>query len=130
MEPDTLRRRPATDLSIDVDGIATLIATTQLPSGEIPWCEGQKTDPWDHVEAAMGLTIGGYLTEARRAFEWMAQCSLRTAAGIRPICRAYLHDRTRDTNLSSYIAVGVLHYYLSPAILHFSKRCGTGVCRN
>ncbi|MDP4917320.1 MAG: prenyltransferase, partial [Haliea sp.] len=26
----------------------------QRPSGEIPWFEGGYTDPWDHVEAAMG----------------------------------------------------------------------------
>ena len=50
---------------IDIDLVAGLIAKMQKQSGEIPWCDGEKTDPWDHVEAAMGLSIGGYLQEAR-----------------------------------------------------------------
>ncbi len=60
-------------LSIDINAIAGLIANTQLPGGEIPWSPNDKTDPWDHVEAAMGLVTGGFLSEARRAFEWMAR---------------------------------------------------------
>jgi hypothetical protein len=67
MKSETSIRRSATDLSINTDDICKVIVDTQLTSGEIPWCKGQKTDPWDHVEAAMGLSTGGYLTEARAA---------------------------------------------------------------
>ena len=35
------------------------ILNTQKPSGEIPWFEGGHTDPWDHTEAAMALSIAG-----------------------------------------------------------------------
>ena len=73
MKSETSISRSVPDLSINIDDICNVILATQLSSGEIPWCEGQKTDPWDHVEAAMGLSIGGYLTEARRAFEWMVR---------------------------------------------------------
>ena len=45
--------------SIGVAQAASLIVRAQRPDGEIPWCEGQKTDPWDHVESAMGLSVGG-----------------------------------------------------------------------
>ena len=31
---------------------------SQLADGSIPWFEGSYADPWDHVEAAMGLSIG------------------------------------------------------------------------
>ena len=62
--------RAAERLSIDINAISGLIADTQLPGGEIPWSPNDKTDPWDHVEAAMGLVTGGFLPEARRAFEW------------------------------------------------------------
>ncbi|MEE8430758.1 MAG: phenyltransferase domain-containing protein, partial [Candidatus Desulfatibia sp.] len=64
------------DLTIDIDSVAVLIVNTQKENGEIPWCRGEKTDPWDHVEAAMGLCIGGYIKEAQRAFEWMARTQL------------------------------------------------------
>ena len=43
------------------------ILAVQQPSGEIPWFEGGYTDPWDHVEAAMGLSIGGEWEAAERA---------------------------------------------------------------
>ena len=41
----------------------------QRDSGEIPWFEGGYTDPWDHVESAMGLSIGGELDAAHKAYQ-------------------------------------------------------------
>ena len=38
---------------------ARYIASVQQPSGAIPWFSEGIIDPWDHVEAAMGLSIGG-----------------------------------------------------------------------
>jgi hypothetical protein len=121
MESETLRSRPEPDLSIDVDGIVTLIAATQLPSGEIPWSEGQKTDPWDHVEAAMGLTIGGCTAEAQRAFEWLARKQLDDGSWYCSYMQGVPQDKTRDANLSAYMAVGVLHYYLITGDTAFLK---------
>ena len=37
-----------------------------------PWSRGDKTDPWDHVESAMGLTVGGFYAQARQAYLWVA----------------------------------------------------------
>jgi hypothetical protein len=91
MEFETSISRSIPDLSIDMDDICNVILNAQLPSGEIPWCDGQKTDPWDHVEAAMGLSVGGYLPQARRAFEWMVQNQNepKTKPGM-PTCPATL----------------------------------------
>ncbi|GAG55331.1 unnamed protein product, partial [marine sediment metagenome] len=98
--------------SIGVVQAASFIAETQRPDGEIPWCEGQKTDPWDHVESAMGLSVGGYLGEAKRAFEWLAGMQLDDGSWYTAYRQGVAEDKTRDANLSSYIAVGVLHNYL------------------
>ena len=49
------RERP-----IHIDAICRLIIGLQRETGEIPWHAGGKTDPWDHVESAMGLAVGGY----------------------------------------------------------------------
>ena len=49
------------------------ILDCQQPSGEIPWFEGGYTDPWDHVESAMGLAIGGETEAARKAYEWLVK---------------------------------------------------------
>jgi len=92
--------------------VAGLIAQTQRADGEIPWCDGDKTDPWDHVEAAMGLGIGGRLAEARKAFAWMARTQRKDGAWYAAYRSGAPEDRTLDTNMSSYIAVGVYHHYL------------------
>ena len=47
------------------------IVGTQQPGGGIPWFEGGIIDPWDHVESAMGLTIGGRTAEAEAAYAWL-----------------------------------------------------------
>ena len=57
---------------VDVDAMADFIAGLQKPNGEIPWSAGGKTDPWDHVESAMGLSVAGRIREAERAYRWMA----------------------------------------------------------
>jgi hypothetical protein len=112
MKPHTVTSRTVQAFPVDIDAIARLIAETQLESGEIPWCEGQKTDPWDHVEAAMGLSIGGYFHEARRAFEWFARIQRADGSCYSAYMQGVPEDRTRETNLSTYISVGVYHYYL------------------
>ncbi len=99
------------NLSVDTDALAALIAANQRPDGEIPWCSGQKTDPWDHVEAAMGLTIGGRFEAARQAFQWLAANQLADGSWYAAYMEVMPHDTTRDSNLTAYIAVGLYHYY-------------------
>jgi len=103
---------PLTLPSIDIREVASLIANAQKPDGEIPWSEGQKTDPWDHVESAMGLSVGGYLAESQRAFEWMAGQQLDDGSWYTAYRQGVAEDQTRDANLSCYLAVGLFHYYL------------------
>ncbi|MDD5712935.1 MAG: hypothetical protein PHY31_09310, partial [Smithellaceae bacterium] len=57
--------------SIDIEAVAGFIAGVQKEDGEIPWSEGGKTDPWDLVESARGLSVAGRLQEAKHAYEWM-----------------------------------------------------------
>ncbi|MDJ0830274.1 MAG: phenyltransferase domain-containing protein [Desulfobacterales bacterium] len=102
----------ATQPLIDVDTAASMILQNQLASGEIPWYQSEKTDPWDHVEAAMGLAIGGYLPDAKRAFRWLVNNQLEDGSWYASYINGQPQDKTRDTNLSAYIAVGVYHYFL------------------
>ncbi len=110
------------NFTIDIVSIASLIVKIQKESGEIPWCKGEKTDPWDHVEAAMGLAIGGYLKEAKQAFEWMAQMQLSDGSWYSSYKAGIPEDTTRDTNMSSYIAVGAFHYYLITRDITFLRK--------
>ena len=106
-------------LRLDPEAVATLILKTQKPSGEIPWHVGGKTDPWDHVEAAIGLGIAGHLTAARRAFAWMQRQQLEDGSWYAAYRDGQPEDRTRDANMTAYIAVGVFHHYLLTRDLGF-----------
>ena len=48
------------------------IADLQLDNGMIEWFPGGHSDPWNHVEAAMALAIGGYRDQADAAYKWLA----------------------------------------------------------
>ena len=96
----------------DVGEAASFIARTQRTDGEIPWAVGQKSDPWDHIESAMGLSVGGYYKDARRAFCWLADRQLEDGSWYTAYRRGVPEDKTRDANLSSYIAVGLFHHFL------------------
>jgi len=117
MKVEVQWRKPA--VSVDIETIAFLIAELQKETGEIPWSQGGKSDPWDHVEAAMGLAICGYIAEARAAYEWLAQIQLPDGSWYAAYMNGEPLDRTRETNLSTYIAVGLLHYYLLTRDLRF-----------
>ncbi|MCK7511324.1 MAG: hypothetical protein MZV70_49545 [Desulfobacterales bacterium] len=45
MELDLNRLRPEPEQPIDIEAPAALIAGTQRPSGEIPWCDGAEDRP-------------------------------------------------------------------------------------
>ncbi|WP_035276939.1 prenyltransferase/squalene oxidase repeat-containing protein [Desulforegula conservatrix] len=98
-------------LIIDVDTVASSIACTQKENGEIPWSVGEKTDPWDMVESIMGLTIGGLVKEARKGFEWLLNEQLPNGSWYASYINGIPEDRTMDTNMSTYLAVGALHHY-------------------
>lgn len=107
---------------IDTEAVADFIAALQKPNGEIPWSEGGKTDPWDHVESAMGLSVAGRIEEARRAYGWLARTQLPDGSWWSATRDGVPEDRTRDSNLASYIAVGVYHHYLITGETAFLSR--------
>ncbi|MGD2096718.1 MAG: phenyltransferase domain-containing protein [Desulfobacterales bacterium] len=96
----------------DIGEVASFIVRTQRSDGEIPWAAGQKSDPWDHIESAMGLSVGGYNKEARQAFYWLAERQLEDGSWYTAYRQGVVEDKTRDANLSSYIAVGLFHHFL------------------
>ena len=98
------------------------ILDVQQPTGEIPWFEGGYTDPWDHVEAAMGLSIGGELEAARKAYEWLYARQLKDGSWWASY-RGEVVDNPerRESNFVAYIATGIWHHYLVSADLEFLR---------
>ena len=105
----------AAELAASVDSIAGV----QLPDGMIPWFPGGHADPWNHVEAAMALDVGGHRAEAERAYAWLAAIQRPDGAwhqyyrpgpsGRGPVVEVAL----LDANVTAYVATGAWHHYLS-----------------
>jgi hypothetical protein len=91
---------------------AESIAATQESSGALPWFDGGHTDPWDHVENAMALTVAGLWEPARAAFEWCR--TMQRADGSFPIQirNGVIEDSNSDSNFCAYVATGVWHHVL------------------
>ena len=92
---------------------STRSCPVQQPDGNIPWVPGGQTDPWNLVESAMALDVGGRFAEAEREYDWLR--SMQHPAGS---WHAYyegdaVKEHTLDTNVACYIANGVWHHYLS-----------------
>lgn len=98
--------------SLNIDSLAGMIAGLQHQSGEIPWHEEGKTDPWDLVESAMGLNIGGFVHESDRAFQWMLENQNENGSWFSSYINGVPQDRTMESNMSAYIATGVFHTWI------------------
>ena len=91
---------------------AESIAASQESSGALPWFVGGHTDPWDHVENAMALTVGGLWEQARAAYDWCR--ATQRADGSWPIQfrNGVVEDANTDSNFCAYVATGVWHHVL------------------
>ncbi|HEX7537583.1 MAG TPA: prenyltransferase [Dermatophilaceae bacterium] len=88
------------------------IAGQQLASGLIPWFRGHHGDPWDHVEAAMALTVCGLDDAASLAFGWSAEHQSPDGSWPMETVGRDVRDGRIDTNQCAYLAVGVWHRWL------------------
>jgi hypothetical protein len=101
-------------LNAALDTIRSTVATiaeAQLDDGCIPWFEGGHADPWDHVEAAMALDVGGMHDAAARAYLWLAKTQRPDGSWPAKVRRDEIVDPTLDTNFCAYIATGLWHHH-------------------
>lgn len=105
-----------------IDATGAAIAAMQEDSGALPWFPGGQTDPWDHVESAMALSVTGRIAEAEAAYDWSRRHQrddgswpIRTVVGR-------IEDDNVDSNFCAYIAVGVWHHYLITRDRQFLER--------
>lgn len=99
----------------DIRATVDAIASVQLPDGSIPWYEGGQVDPWNHVEAAMALDVGGRCDEAARAYRWLARTQRADGAWHAVYRNGEVIDGTLDTNFCSYMATGLYVHQLCGA---------------
>ena len=96
-----------------IDRTVAAIAAMQLQNGCIPYFERGPADPWDHVEAAMALSAGGFFEGAEKAFRWLEATQRNDGAWASEYRNGEATERTLDANFCSYIAVGLWHHWLA-----------------
>lgn len=96
----------------EIRATGAAIARMQEPSGALPWFPGGKTDPWDHVESAMALSVTGHHREARAAYRWSARMQRPDGSWAIEYRSGRVVDPNIDSNFCAYLAVGVWHHFL------------------
>jgi MMP endo-(1,4)-3-O-methyl-alpha-D-mannosidase len=107
MQPEVAGVLSARELGTTIDGIVE----TQRSDGCIPWWEGGRADPWNHVEAAMALDVGSRFHEAARAYQWLADSQDPDGSWAAAYQGKTILDPTRDANFCAYAAAGVWHHW-------------------
>jgi hypothetical protein len=79
----------------------------------IPWFPGGHADPWNHVEAAMALALGGRLQEAESAYRWLARVQHADGSWCNYYLADGVEDARRDTNVVAYVATGLWFHTLA-----------------
>ena len=110
---------PGVLTSADVLATGQAIAAVQRPDGQIPWFEGGHCDPWNHVEAAMALTVCGLVDEAVDAYRWLARRQLPDGSWFNYYQGDGVKDPRLDTNVCGYLAAGAWHHHLITGDVEF-----------
>ena len=84
----------------------------QDDSGAIPWWRGGQLDPWDHVEAAMGLAVLGHADAAAAAYRWSARTQATDGSWPMEQRDGVVTEAASDTNQCAYLATGLWHHHL------------------
>lgn len=113
---------PGVLTATEVAHTAAAIARAQEPSGALPWFSGGHVDAWNHVEAAMALSVGGLFAEADAAYEWSRRTQATDGSWPAQLRTGRVEDATADTNFCAYIAVGVWHHFLITGNQDFAHR--------
>ena len=88
------------------------IADQQRPDGELPWFRGGQLDPWDCVEAAMALDLGGRHERARAAYRWLAARQRPDGSWAAEYRAGRATAPAAESNHAGYLAVGAWHSWL------------------
>ena len=98
---------------------AQTLASLQRRSGAVPWFLGGHCDPWNHVEAAMALTVSGYVDQAKAAYRWLRDTQLGDGSWFNYYLGDQVKDARLDTNVCAYVAAGLYHYLVATGDVDF-----------
>jgi len=87
-------------------------AGEQGRDGALPGFRGGQLDPWDSVEAAMALDVGGEHARARAAYRWLAARQRADGSWAAEYRAGRETAPTAESNHAGYLAVGTWHSWL------------------
>ncbi len=85
------------------------IAAEQHEDGALPWFRGGRLDPWDAVEAAMALDVGGEHGRAGAAYRWLAARQRADGSWAAEYRDGVETAPAAESNHAGYVAVGIWH---------------------
>ena len=109
-----MTRRPHLDgvlTEVDIAATADAIAAVQQPDGLILWFPGGHADPWNHVEAAMALAVGGRRDAAEAAYQWLVDSQRPDGSWHHYYLADRIEDPKFDANVCAYVATGAWHHW-------------------
>tara|TARA_B100000609_G_scaffold139546_1_gene111902 strand:- start:5728 stop:6771 length:1044 start_codon:yes stop_codon:yes gene_type:complete len=112
-----------------LDHLGKFLENIQLCSGAIPCNDDGSHDPWDHLEAVMGLTTLGYKAEAMKGLNWMILNQNEDGSWFNLYDDQKPLELNKQTNYASYIAVAVWHFYLLNKDVDFLKNYWESIMR-
>lgn len=89
---------------------ARWILAVQRADGAIPWDDNGHLDPWNHVEAAMGLDAAGEHAAAATALRWLAGKQRADGSFATAYREGVETEPHGDSNFTAYLAVGLRHH--------------------
>lgn len=98
----------ADEIELTADGLVDW----QHESGMIPWFPGGHADPWNHVEAAMALSVTGRTSAAEKAYQWLVDLQRPDGSWFQYYLADGVEQDKLDANVISYVAAGAWHHYL------------------
>ena len=112
-----------------VQQTAAAIERVQLRDGAIPWYPGGHVDPWNMVEAAMGLDAARRHDAAEAAYRWLAGRQRTDGAWFAAYRDDAVEDPTLDANFCAYFAAGAWHHFLATRDVDFLAFCAPAIER-
>jgi hypothetical protein len=111
----------------DIVATARSIVDQQEASGAIPWFSPTAgvpghVDAWNHVEAAMALTVAGLNEPARRAYEWLRGVQRPDGSWPAKWVLGEVTEAGGESNHAAYVAVGVWHEWVMTRDEAFVRR--------
>jgi hypothetical protein len=116
--PGPLPELPGVLTGDQVRATVVSIAAEQDADGALPWFRGGQLDPWDSVEAAMALDIGGAHDRAAAAYRWLATRQRRDGSWAAEYRDGAESAPAAESNHAGYLAVGLWHSWLTTGDEH------------